>query len=207
MTWYVARAGQQSGPLSREQLQQMAVAGQLGPDAWIAGPEVSGWVPAAQLFPPPAPAWQPPAMQPQAMQQQLGVHQNVSAQQAFPLGVPGQQAFPQQAFPQQGFAPGVAPGQPKGDWVKERLRGLGAIGIAVLLVIFNVVTIATMGRFFPKTLVVGLGALGYGGWVVIFGDEYDDHTMQLVAWKRAGMYICGGLGAVLGLVLSIVIAE
>jgi hypothetical protein len=43
--------------------------------------------------------------------------------------------------------------------------------------------------------------------VVIFGDEYDDYTLELVQWKQFGMYGCGGAGALLGLLLSILIAE
>lgn len=209
--WYVARGGQQSGPLTREQLQQMAQSGQLGADAYVAGPEVSGWTPSAQLpwlAAPGYPPAQPPAAQPYAPAYAapqpyahpgygaapMGTPMGAQANAAFPLGMPGDVASPAHR------------GQPKSSWVKERLRGLGAIALALLMVALNVFTLMTEEAFYPKTLIVGLGALGYGGWVIIFGDEYDDYTLELVKWKQIGMYACGAGGALLGLVLSFLLA-
>ena len=95
-----------------------------------------------------------------------------------------------------------APPEPKSDWIKERLRGLGAIGMALLVLVFNVITIMTMESFYPQSLILGIGAMGYGGWVMIFGDEYDDYTLELVRWKQNGMWACAGVGALIGIVLS-----
>lgn len=95
-----------------------------------------------------------------------------------------------------------APPTPKSDWIKERLAGLGAIGIALLVLVFNVITIMTTETFFPQSLILGIGAMGYGGWVMIFGDEYDDYTLELVRWKQIGMWTCAGVGALIGLLLS-----
>jgi hypothetical protein len=196
--WYVSRGGQSSGPLSQQQLQQMAQMGQLGADAYVAGPGLSDWTLAAHV-PLLAGALAPGgyAPYPQAPSAGAGGMTPAQIQAAFPMGVPA------------GAAPGQAAqrGEPKSSWVKERLRGLAAIGLALFLLIVNVIMLTTSGYFIPKTLIVGLGALGYGGWVVIFGDEYDDYTLELVQWKQFGMYGCGGAGALLGLLLSILIAE
>lgn len=47
--WYVHRNGQQIGPLSSSQLQQMADAGSLGPNDLVAKVGGSSWTPASQV--------------------------------------------------------------------------------------------------------------------------------------------------------------
>ena len=47
--------------MTLEQVQQMAQSGQLGPDAYVAGPGVAGWSPAAQVPQLAAPAGPPMA--------------------------------------------------------------------------------------------------------------------------------------------------
>ena len=44
--------------------------------------------------------------------------------------------------------------------------------------------------------------MGYGGWVMIFGDEYDDYTLELVRWKQIGMWASAAAGALIGILLS-----
>jgi hypothetical protein len=235
--------------MSQEQLQQMSQSGQLGADAYVSGPGLEGWTPAAQV---PQLAQAPQAAYAQAPQQGYGQAapdpmaqqgygqppqqgqaygqapqgQAYGAPQAYgspagygqppqPIaGAPGAPAgmaaaanvaFPM-GMPDQAGAPGHR-GEPKSSWVKERLRGLGAIGVALLMVLLNVFTIMSSSTFYPKSLIVGLGCLGYGGWVIIFGDEFDDYTLELVKWKQIGMYAAGGIGALLGLIISVLLAE
>jgi hypothetical protein len=169
--WYVARGGQQSGPMSREQLEQMAMAEQLGPDAWVAEPEVNGWVPAAQLFGP---------------------------------------ARASKDGPLQPYAPPTGPmpsAVDAGGWIGRRLLGVLATGVGLLVLAGNVGLIVLRGHFFPKTLVFAFGALGFGSWVMIFGDARDRHTRQVVPWKRAGQWTLAALGVIVGLVLSVVLSD
>jgi hypothetical protein len=49
--------------------------------------------------------------------------------------------------------------------------------------------------------------MGYGGWVLFFGDEYDDYTLELVRWKQIGMWIFAIIGGLMGLAISVTIAE
>ncbi|MCA9622058.1 MAG: DUF4339 domain-containing protein [Myxococcales bacterium] len=212
--WYLSRGGQQSGPHSLEQLQALAQTGQLGPDAHVSGPGLNGWTPAGQVpgLTSPSPAVPSPQLQGGAYAAPApgypptpgfgaasGVGGFGAAMPAPMLAPPGAGAV---------APPGAQalPPAPKSDWVKERLRGLGAIGIALLVLVLNGVTIFAFDSFYPQSLVVGLGALGYGGWVIIFGDEYDDYTLKLVRWKQVGMWACAAVGAIIGLILSIWLA-
>jgi hypothetical protein len=67
--------------------------------------------------------------------------------------------------------------------------------------------LSIQGNFYPDSLIIGLGAMGYGGWVLFFGDEYDDYTLELVRWKQIGMWIFAIIGGLMGLAISVTIAE
>jgi hypothetical protein len=132
-TWYLSQAGQQQGPLSHAQLQQMAAGGGIGPEAFVSGPGLNGWVPASQV----ATLWQAVAPSPA-------------------MGPPGAPASPEQgraynaAFPL-GLPPEAAPrGEPKSSWVKERIKGLRAIGVALLVLLANGVLSLDPGQFLPR---------------------------------------------------------
>lgn len=80
------------------------------------------------------------------------------------------------------------------------------MALAVFIGGLNVFSLWNDNTFYPKSIIVGLGAAGYGGWVMIFGDEYDDFTMELVRWKQIGMYGCAILGVLAGIVISALLA-
>jgi hypothetical protein len=227
--WYLSRAGQQTGPFDDRQIQQMALQGQLGADSYLAGPGLSGWVPASQVplvaaalsqagGQPQPPGWQQPIGhgmpaltpvqgQPHPAAGFAAVAQAPALQAPPGLLAPSPPALPFGAPP---AGPGPAPAGPRvrqSSWVKERLKGLAAIGVAAAVLVLNGVSLAVNSSFYPKTLILALGAGGFGAWVVIFGDEYDDFTMQLVRWKQIGMWACAVLGALAGLGISILLAS
>lgn len=59
-TWYYAREGQQHGPHTEEELRRFLAEGRLASSELIWKAGLPGWVPAASVFPPAAPAGGPP---------------------------------------------------------------------------------------------------------------------------------------------------
>jgi hypothetical protein len=216
--WYLAQNGQQQGPFSAEQIAALARDGSLTDQVYLAGPGLAGWTVASQV--------------PLVQQARMGggplpfMGHGTLAGQPVPFG--GSPAVPPVAGGGGGQAPMLAVGgagmagpmgdptmagmaraatHAKGNWAHERLKGLGAIALGLLIAVLNVVSIAMSETFYPKSVIAAFGAFFYGGWVVVFGDEFDDETMELVRWKQIGMYGSGALGVLLGIVISIAIAD
>jgi hypothetical protein len=99
------------------------------------------------------------------------------------------------------------PAQPQSSWWRERLTALKIIGVGIVALLVNVGTIMAMERFYPELVAVGGGALFFGAWQIIFGDDKDDYTLEQVKWKTAGQYVAGAVGLGLGLAISFWLME
>lgn len=60
IVWYIAREGEQHGPLSDAEMQLFVMNGHLKPTDLVWNPEMTDWQTAASVFPPPAPPAPPP---------------------------------------------------------------------------------------------------------------------------------------------------
>ncbi len=220
--WQIAVNGQVLGAMTSEQVAASVQSGQIGANAYVAGGHLSDWTPIAQVpelayllagghapaapaMAQPQPVAAPAAVNPPAEYANVGqgapmAYANVGQGAAAAYANVGQGA--PAAVAQAQAAPGQGPSEESGDWLKERIKGVKSIGIGILLLILNFATIWFLESYYPVMVIFALGSFGYGGWVMVFGDEFDDRTMQLVMWKRVGMWACGILGGLAGLALS-----
>ncbi|MCH9809300.1 MAG: GYF domain-containing protein [Alphaproteobacteria bacterium] len=85
IVWYIAREGQQHGPLSDAEMRLFVQSGHLKPADLVWNPQMTEWKPATEIFPPPAaapappPPPAPPANQPAPAPQQPQAHQETDA--------------------------------------------------------------------------------------------------------------------------------
>ncbi|MGE3675709.1 MAG: hypothetical protein AB7K71_38930, partial [Polyangiaceae bacterium] len=92
----------------------------------------------------------------------------------------------------------------QGFWV-ERLKGLKMLGSGAALLLLNVATLIFLEQYYIITTVIMLPLFFGGGWQVVFGDEYDDRTHEIVLWKRIGFYGSIGFGLVCGVGLLVLL--
>ncbi len=179
--WYYARAGQQSGPVSFQQLREMAGNGQLLPSDHVFQQGTANWALASSipdLFPPQQP---PPPMQ-------GGQYQGGPPNPGQPA--PGQfQQGPQQHYQQPYPGPPI---RKKGKYSNQELyeigknqkRLLAIIGISILFMIFF---FSLTGLFSPnannrqvqQAAGIGLSILYFGA-VIVMG------VLQLIALIGVG---------------------
>ncbi|MEZ4233576.1 MAG: hypothetical protein R3B89_30640 [Polyangiaceae bacterium] len=162
---------------------------------------------------PAAPPWQAP--QPQYAQPPQPQYAQPRPPAVLPPGYAGgpqlqqavlpQQPLPQQPLPQQVPRPGHDEEVPEqGFWI-ERLRGLKMLGAGAALLALNVGSLIFLEQYYIITTVIMLPLFFGGGWQVVFGDEFDDRTHQLVLWKRIGFYGCIGFGLLCGIGLLVLL--
>lgn len=60
IVWYIAREGEQHGPLSDAEMKLFVANGHLKPTDLVWNPEMADWQTAASVFPQPAPPTPPP---------------------------------------------------------------------------------------------------------------------------------------------------
>lgn len=163
--------------------------------------------------PPPQPQQQYPQPQQQypQPQQQYPQPQGVGSPQAMqprPLP-PGYAGGPQlqQAAIQQPVVPRPMHNEDvpeQGFWI-ERLKGLKMLGAGAALLALNVGSLIFLEQYYIITTVIMLPLFFGGGWQVVFGDEYDDRTHELVLWKRIGFYGSIGFGLLCGVGLLVLL--
>lgn len=155
-------------------------------------------------------------------QPQPGYPQQGYPQQGYPPQQP-QQGYPQPqvaASPQVAYQPALPPGYAggpslgspapqapnpghseevpeQGFWV-ERMRGLKMLGLGFGLIVLNVVSVILTDTYYVISTLAMFPLFFGGGWQMVFGDEFDDQTHQLVMWKRVGFYGSIGVGALFG---------
>jgi len=171
--------------MSFADVQGMLQRGEVVAADYVAGPGVNGWTLISQVA---------------ALSGGAG-----------PAGVVEQGAPIAQGFSPGEFAAGpqgaAVPAQPQSSWWRERLTALKIIGVGIVALLVNVGTIMAMERFYPELVAVGGGALFFGAWQIIFGDDKDDYTLEQVKWKTAGQYVAGAVGLGLGLAISFWLME
>lgn len=73
------------------------------------------------------------------------------------------------------------------------------LGFGFALIALNVASLLFMDSYYVITTVIMFPLFLGGGWQVVFGDEFDDRTHQLVMWKRVGFYGSIGFGVLIGI--------
>ncbi|MCA9645005.1 MAG: hypothetical protein KC492_30155, partial [Myxococcales bacterium] len=192
-----------------------------------AQPQPSG-MPIAPFNPPPPQPWPPPQPPPpdhnvqpyqpppqpqgyQAPPQGYGAPPVIASPQAMagrPLP-PGYAGGPQlqNQQPQQPMVPRPTHSEDvpeQGFWV-ERLKGLKMLGAGAGLLLLNVGSLIFLEQYYIITTVIMLPLFFGGGWQVVFGDEYDDRTHEIVWWKRIGFYGSIGFGLLCGVGLLVLL--
>jgi GYF domain 2 len=92
IVWYIAREGEQHGPLSDAEMKLFVTNGHLKPTDLVWNPEMADWQTAASVFPPPAPPSPPPppatpkvtSPAPQGTFKQPAQHDSLAAQNRTP---------------------------------------------------------------------------------------------------------------------------
>ena len=79
------------------------------------------------------------------------------------------------------------------------MRGLKMLGWGAALMALNGASLVLSGTFYIISTAIMFPLFMGGGWQVVFGDEYDDQTHELILWKRIGFYGAIGFGVVLGI--------